>query len=113
MKPVLKLASPSVREPRAEALAAAAKHGLTENRKQALRALEETREAIQSGQLLRSGEAAAKELENALTGKPEAGEPGVIMARVVASSVAKEKLPPVPLAGLQVQLRIKEEILRL
>ena len=86
--------------------------GLVERRKQTVRALEQTKEVIQSGRLARSGETMAADLEAALAGKPEAGAPGTIRVRVAAAPVAKEKLPAVPLAELQVRLKIKEQIVR-
>lgn len=84
--------------------------GLVAQREQAVRALQQTREARKSGELERIGESAVKELESSIAGVPDTAEAGFAIARVVASGDAKAGLPAVPLSGLTTRLKIKEKV---
>jgi hypothetical protein len=75
----------------------------------ARRALEQTREAIKSGELTRVGEQAVRALEQSLAGKPEAGDPGEVVVRVVAVGDRREGVPSVPLGGLTVRLNVENK----
>ena len=84
--------------------------GLTEQRQQAVRALEETREARQTGEIEKAAAKVVDQLEQGLTGTPEPGSSGVVTARVVASGDSKERQPAVPLAGLTARLKVNEKV---
>ena len=84
--------------------------GLTEQRQRTVRALEETREARRTGEIEQAVLKVVEQIEQGLTGIPEPGPSGVVTARVVASGNAKTEQPAVPLAGLIVQLKVKEAV---
>lgn len=108
--PLLRL--PSVPSPAiaAEATQQRDVSGLVAQREQALRALEQTYAARQSGEIERAGDAVVKALEEGLSGPPEPGPPRVVIARVVAAADSRAKLPAVPLSGLLTRLKVKNEV---
>jgi hypothetical protein len=81
---------------------------LAAEREAARVALERTEEELKSGDLARAGAEAVGALEESVAGKPEAADPGAVIARVVAVGDRKEGLPAVPLEGLKARLRIGE-----
>jgi hypothetical protein len=85
--------------------------GLIRQRNEAIRALEQTREARKTGEIEKAAATVVDQLEKGLTGEPEIGPPGVVTARVVASGDSKARQPAVPLAGLIARLKVGEEII--
>src|SRR5262245_31899467 len=79
-------------------------------REQAARALQQTRQARTSGEIVRTGSAVVKALEEELSGSPEPGPEGIVIARVVAVADFKAKRPAVPLSGLATRLKVKNEV---
>jgi hypothetical protein len=84
--------------------------GFAGEREAAKRALDETREAIQSGALVKAGADIVRDLERSLAGKPEPGDPGEVVARVVAAGDRSAGLPAVPLEGLQARLKVDGKV---
>jgi hypothetical protein len=81
--------------------------GLAAERERAVRALEETRRALVSGEIARAAEAALEQVEASLTGRPEES-PGVVTARVVA--IGDRKARPIPLGGVGVRLKVNNRV---
>ncbi|HYP07852.1 MAG TPA: hypothetical protein VER03_16585 [Bryobacteraceae bacterium] len=84
--------------------------GLAEYRSQAVRALDQTRAARSTGDIAKVADEAVKQIETGLTGMPEAGPEGTIVARVVASADSQSKAPAIPLSGLLARLKVNHEI---
>jgi hypothetical protein len=86
--------------------------GVAELRQQALLALEQTREARRTGEIEKAATETLNEIETSLAGLPEAGPPGVVTARVVASGDSKVNLPAIPLAGLTARLKVGDKVVQ-
>jgi hypothetical protein len=112
MRPTLRLQSIPSRAVAAEATQQRDVSGLVAQREQAARALEQTYEARTSGEIERAGDAVVKALEEGLSGSPEPGPAGVVIARVVAAADSRAKRPAVPLSGLVTRLKVKSEVVR-
>jgi hypothetical protein len=112
MRPTLRLESVPFRAVAAEAAQQRDVSGLVAQREQAARALEQTHQARTSGEIERAGDAVVEALEEGLSGSPEPGPAGVVIARVVAAADSKEKRPAVPLSGLVTRLKVKSEVVR-
>jgi hypothetical protein len=84
---------------------------LAGERAAAKRALDETREALQSGEIVQAAENAVRNLETAIAGKPEAGDPGEVVARVVAVGDRRSGVPAVPLEGLRARLKVDGKVI--
>ena len=110
MKPTPRLLSTRSRAEAGDAENKRDVSGLAEQRQQALRALEQTREARQSGEIEKGAARLVEQLENGLTSEPRPGPPTVVAARVVASGDSKSGQPAVPLAGLIARLKVNNEI---
>jgi hypothetical protein len=83
---------------------------LTAEREAARRALEETREAIQSNEIARAATASVRAMETGLAGKPEAGDADEVIVRVVAVGDFRKGVPAVPLEGISVRLKVGDQV---
>jgi hypothetical protein len=77
----------------------------------ARRALDQTRDALRSGDIAKAGAKAAAAIESSLAGKPEPVGAEVITARVVAVGDAKKGIPSIPLEGLTVRLKVEDKVI--
>ena len=80
---------------------------VAERRRQAVRALEQTRKEAGEGSVKKALNEGLLEAERSVSGKP-AGEPGMIIARIVGLPGKRE--PAVPLRGLLLRLKVREKI---
>jgi hypothetical protein len=83
---------------------------LLAQRERVVAALEQTRAARKSGVIVQTAATTLKQLEMVVVGQPESTDAGIVLARVVAAGDADTRLSAVPLAGLTVRLRIKENV---
>ena len=80
-------------------------------REAARRALEETREALRSGEIAKAGQNAAREFERSLAAKPERGDLGEIVVRAVAIGDQRKGVPAIPLEGVPTRLKVDGKII--
>lgn len=81
---------------------------LAERRRQAVRALEQTRAELRERSVDQAANEALRDTERRLTGPPDAGAPGTVTARVVG--VPGKSEPAAPLANIDLRLRFGEQV---
>jgi hypothetical protein len=81
---------------------------LAERRRQAVRALEQTRTEMRERSIDKAANEALRDAERRLTGPLAPGTPGIVTARVVG--VPGKNEPAVPLAGIDLRLKVGEKV---
>jgi hypothetical protein len=81
---------------------------LAERRRQAVRALQQTRAEMRERSVNKAANEALRSAEQRLTGPPDPGAPGIVTARVVG--VPGKGEPSTPLAGIGLRLKMKENV---